>query len=594
MPSLLYYPTVLAAAAILASAQTSGLGVDLGYSIYQGLRNETTDLNVWKGIRFAAPPTEALRWQAPQPPVEDRTEPIPATSPGPICPQVMPAQPNAFFIPGDEDCLFLNVYAPPPSCESAEKSLLPVLVWIHGGGYGFGDGRQDMSEIINDGGRGFVVVAVQYRLGAFGFLSSADVHEKGVVNAGLLDQLFALEWVQKHIELFGGDPARVTVSGESAGGGSIMLHSLAKGGQLGTSLFVNAIAASPYLPPQYNYDDAVPTSRYIDFAREAGCGPPAASEAVFECLVEKDSMILQQASFNVSTTQLYGTWAFLPVTGGSYIQRRPSEQLSTGSINGQRILVGNNADEGPMFVPLNITTIDNLIDWTHTVFPNFSDEDVNSLLEAYPSSDEPTDPDAPKYPTSGHGPTTAINVSLVATGQQQRANNIYAEATFICPSYWLAEAYSTIPNKDNDSNSSSNFISYKYQYSIPLALHTEDIPAYFGPARPNQGPEFTRTFRTMWANFITKNDPSITSTDGNDIPTIDWPPFSTRVPRQLNLNQTGGTPYEATRPYFPVPVTQYGMPGLESEIVVVDAYEWEGGRGKRCEFWKGVSGKVPM
>jgi hypothetical protein len=82
-------------------------------------------------------------------------------------------------------------------------------------------------------------VLIFLKLGAFGFLSSAEVKAKGVLNAGILDQNFALKWVQKYISYFGGDPSRVTVSGESAGAGSVMLHDIAYGGTLGTSLFIN-------------------------------------------------------------------------------------------------------------------------------------------------------------------------------------------------------------------------------------------------------------------------------------------------------------------------------------------------------------------
>ncbi|KAL2352132.1 Carboxylesterase family-domain-containing protein [Cryomyces antarcticus] len=91
-----------------------------------------------------------------------------------------------------EDCLFLNVYAP------ANASNLPVLVWIHGGGYGAGNGREDLTAIIKANNNSFVSVAIQYRLGAFGFLSSDEVYRNGVVNAGLLDQHFALQWVQAY------------------------------------------------------------------------------------------------------------------------------------------------------------------------------------------------------------------------------------------------------------------------------------------------------------------------------------------------------------------------------------------------------------
>lgn len=95
-----------------------------------------------------------------------------------------------------------------------------------------------------------MIVADFGRLGAFGFLSSAEVDHFGTVNAGLLDQHFALQWTQSYISLFGGDPDKVTIGGESAGGGSVMLQDMAYGGTQGTALFRNTFAASPYLPMQ--------------------------------------------------------------------------------------------------------------------------------------------------------------------------------------------------------------------------------------------------------------------------------------------------------------------------------------------------------
>lgn len=114
---------------------------------------------------------------------------------------------------GSEDCLYLSVWEP-----VNRTTPLPVFFWIHGGGYGTGQGNNDFSELLMNNNDGFVMVAIQYRLGAFGFLSSAEVAEYGVANAGLRDMHFALKWVQSYIHLFGGDPTRVTIAGESAGG----------------------------------------------------------------------------------------------------------------------------------------------------------------------------------------------------------------------------------------------------------------------------------------------------------------------------------------------------------------------------------------
>ena len=182
------------------------------------------------------------------------------------------------------------------------------------------------------------------QLGAFGFLSSDEVYRFGTVNAGLLDQNFALQWVQAHIDKFGGDPSRVTISGESAGGGSVMLQDMAYGGTQGTRLFTQTIAASPYLPEQPGYADFLPSQAYYAFAYKAGCfnGTPFLnqSQTIIQCLREKDTFILQQASAIVSGTGRYGQWGFIPVTDGEFIQDLPSRQLQQGKLNGLRILSG--------------------------------------------------------------------------------------------------------------------------------------------------------------------------------------------------------------------------------------------------------------
>lgn len=271
----------------------------------------------------------------------NRSDTIQANTFGSQCPQSLDsAEPNATN-PGvlaSEDCLFLNIYAP----ENAEN--LPVLVWIHGGGYGAGNGQQDLSAIINANNQSFVGVSIQYRLGAFGFLAGDEVFRNGAVNAGILDQTFALQWVQSYITQFGGNASMVTISGESAGGGSVMLQTMAFGGSIGDTLFTNAIAASPYLPMQYGYKDWVPSQSYYAFAAEAGClqttaygGSPT---TIFECLIMQDTMVLQNASFNVSASGTYGTWGFLPVTDGVFIQDVPSQQLLQKRVNGKNMLVG--------------------------------------------------------------------------------------------------------------------------------------------------------------------------------------------------------------------------------------------------------------
>jgi carboxylesterase type B len=165
-----FLPCLSASLCLVAGAEaqgttTPGLSVDLGYAVYTGVRNITTGLNVWKGIRYAAPPVGKLRWQAPQTPTASSTATLAATF-GPACPQSLPSFPSTTFVRGNEDCLFLNVYSPTlnDSTSTDTATGLPVLVWIHGGGYGEGSGQQDMAAFINTNGNGLVAVTIQYRV----------------------------------------------------------------------------------------------------------------------------------------------------------------------------------------------------------------------------------------------------------------------------------------------------------------------------------------------------------------------------------------------------------------------------------------------
>lgn len=167
---------------------------------------------------------------------------------------------------------------------------------------------------------------------------------------------------QAYISHFGGDPSSVTISGVSAGAGSVLHQDLGKGssftylgiadqwvaygGLLGESLFQSSIAASPYLPKQHAYNGWVPTQAYYAFAELAGCpvGPYRnVTEKLFDCLVSSDTASLQNASVEVSSSATFGTWGFLPVTDGIFVQDVPSRQLLERRLNGRNLLVGNNA-----------------------------------------------------------------------------------------------------------------------------------------------------------------------------------------------------------------------------------------------------------
>lgn len=228
--------------------------------------SQTGTMNSYLGIPYAAPPVGDLRWRPPQPVVPWQGVRA-AHSFGPACAQTAEWIPN----PKSEDCLYLNVWAP------AHATKLPVLVWIHGGGFYGGTAAQPLYDGANLARHGAIVVTVNYRLGIFGFFShpelTAESPDQASGNQGIRDQIAALRWVKENIAAFGGDPTRVTIFGESAGGESVAIlvaSPAAKG------LFQRAIAQSGNdgLPLDASengrFDRATAGNNGLAFARSVG------------------------------------------------------------------------------------------------------------------------------------------------------------------------------------------------------------------------------------------------------------------------------------------------------------------------------------
>jgi carboxylesterase type B len=165
--------------------------------------------------------------------------------------------------------------------------------------------------------------------------------------------------------------------------------------------------------------------------------------------------------------------------------------------------------------------------------------------------------------------------------------NIYAELTFVCPSYWMAEAYS-----------SQGRTAYKYQFSALPGTHASDLHSYFGPLGgvPYLSVDLQRAVMMMWGRFVTQENPSIPRAiaAAEASTAAQWPAFSVAQPYQLNINQTGGTAaVGAMDVYSPVDTVYFTEPGLRAAFSLVDAYTWERGRGVRCDFWRSLAAIIP-
>ncbi len=338
-------------------------------------------LSVFKGIPFAAPPVGPLRWHAPEQPKAWQGV-LDATHFAPACPQTgMPDQ-NKGGMRTSEDCLYVNVWTPAHSA----SAHLPVMVWIYGGGFTQGATSDPTYSGRRLAQKGVVVVSIAYRVGPFGFLATPGLtresphHSSG--NYGLLDQIAGLRWVKDNIAAFGGNPDKVTIFGESAGGISVSMlcaSPLAKG------LFQGAISESGgnFGPPLMNAGAA------SENEGGANVRPLALAEQVGEAYLKSLHVSTALQARKLTMEQLLaaagpaiGAHRFWPVFDGYVL---PGEQYSLyakGQYNDVPVLIGTNTDEGALFPPAPNAKA--YIENVRQGYGPFADR----ILAAYPANDE--------------------------------------------------------------------------------------------------------------------------------------------------------------------------------------------------------------
>lgn len=356
--------------------------------------------HVWRGIPYAAPPLGELRWREPRPP-SDWNGVREALATGNACPQfasVYAGEPrDAKGVVGDEDCLYLDVYA--PRAEPAEvprgASRLPVMVWIHGGGNSIG--RADFY----DGGNlaashDVVVVAIHYRLGPLGWFrhaalrSGAGSAAERSGNFGTLDTLRALEWVRENVEAFGGDPGNVTVFGESAGGRnvvSLLLSPLARGlfhravvqsGGMGGSTIEEAETFTDATPPGHPFSSGEVLVNLL--VRDGSAPDRASARARIASLGASD---LETYLRGKSPEELLSAYAEDPSSPPAMLhfpqvfregwvlpREEPIERLARGAYNHVPVILGTNRDENKIFMAFD----PELAHWRFGLFPKPVDQ----------------------------------------------------------------------------------------------------------------------------------------------------------------------------------------------------------------------------
>jgi para-nitrobenzyl esterase len=301
-----------------------------------------SDYRVFQAIPYAAPPVGPLRWQLPRPAAR-WSGMFDATKAGPQCMQDTGLKPG-MGKPTSENCLTLNVWTPPGG-QHGEKR--PVMVWIHGGGFVNGSGDIYHSRWLAARGH-VVVVTINYRLGALGFLAHPSLGPPGTVgNYGLADQQAALRWVRDNIAAFGGDPKKVTIAGESAGGMSVCDHLIAPGS---AGLFRAAIIQSA--PCQAQADVELGQRRSVDYAITAGCRNPVTTA---RCLRALPATRLERPPwyyFLGDSDALSG-----PVTGTPALPDNPTAGFAADRAARVPVLMGVNHDEFTLFAALRASRL---------------------------------------------------------------------------------------------------------------------------------------------------------------------------------------------------------------------------------------------
>lgn len=288
----------------------------------------------FKGIPFAAPPIGQSRWKPPQPVIPwkgiKRTDSF-----GPPC-----AQTSKNGIQGSEDCLFLNVWS--GASNTAERR--PVMVWIHGGAFNWGSTSSPTFDGRRFAEQGVVLVSVAYRLGVFGFLAHPQLSRESGKGSGayaLQDQIAALKWVQQNITQFGGDPTRITIFGESSGGGSVSLLAAAPAAR---GLFHRAISESG---GAFNHGQLLSLE---------------AAEAIGQRFLQELGASDIETARSISVERLVeaasgsGQVTFAPLIDGEIVRASNIEQYRAGLFSDTPILIGFNSDDRDSDIPASATS----------------------------------------------------------------------------------------------------------------------------------------------------------------------------------------------------------------------------------------------
>lgn len=465
----------------------------------------------FNGIPFAKPPTGQLRLRPPQP-IQAALGVITATSPAKACPQ--------FFLSTDqsdlpvsvigelaniplfqhitnagEDCLTVSIQRPAGLKAGAN---LPVLVWIYGGGFELGSSAMyDGTSLVAASMQlkmPVVFVAINYRVGGFGFMPGAEILKDGSANLGLLDQRLALQWVADNIEAFGGDPSKVTIWGESAGSISVLDQMALYDGDHtynGKPLFRGAIMNSGSIVPADRVDGVKGQAVYDTVVKSAGC---SGATDTLACLRKLDYTAFLNAANSVPGILSYNSVAlsYLPRPDGSALTDSPEVLIANGKYASVPFIIGDQEDEGTIFAlfQANITTTDQVVDYLKKLFfKDASRAQLQELVATYPD-----------VTTDGSPFRTGILNNWYP--QYKRLAAILGDLTFTI----TRRAFLTLAREAKPDVPVWSYLS-SYDYGTPIlgTFHGSDILQVFYGILPNYA---SRSFHSYYLSFVYDLDPN--------------------------------------------------------------------------------------
>lgn len=402
-------------------------------------------VSVWRGIPYAAAPAGPRRFRPPRPPrawdgIRD------CVAFGQIAPQDMEnTVPIDRSLDMGEDCLWLNVWAPAATADEPR----PVMVWLHGGAYCLGSAAQAVYDGTNLALTGdVVVVTVNYRVGALGFLDLSSLSDEFVPNLGLLDQLAALEWVRDNIAGFGGDPGNVTLFGESSGAGCVTALLTAP---RAAGLFQRAIAQSPPATAVYGRERAAGVAERF---RELVDLPRDRIGELLECPIER---IVRAAAVLIDEVpvQAPGTLAAAPVVDEDLLPGYPADRFRDGRSHRVPLIIGTNKDESSLFrlfrspiMPVTPEAVNTMLEQVQAGHPDLSAERIAEITAVYPDLAKP-----------------------------RGALAISTDAAFRMPALWVADGHAQ----------HSRTWMYRFDHATPMlraarvgAGHATELPYVFG------------------------------------------------------------------------------------------------------------------